>query len=211
MQEIAGFVPDEETITTFEGMSDVDDEIKELSKMPNETMAEKNAIEDRAMQIVQKAHQSNISKDENGVYKLSSKDLNKAKQTINNILSDNVFKKQISELPDMSTFMKLRRFIDAPVMHISERTNARSKIGDIAQSTMRDIQNIVMSDLDEETKRKEIQRTYKSGVEAAIKAKYFWIPDLQKPLVENETLININGTQYLYKGIGDDIFLEIKE
>ena len=78
---------------------------------------------------------------------------------------------------------------------------------------MRDIQNTVMRpDLDNDTKRKEIQRIYKSGMEDAIRAKYFWIPDLQsKKLVENETILNINGTQYLYKGIGDDIFLEIKE
>jgi hypothetical protein len=213
MQEIAGFIPDEETITTFEGADDLYDEIKELSSMPNDTMAEKDAIEDKAMQIVQKAHQSNITKDEEGRFKVSSQDLDRAKQLINNTLSDNVFKKQISELPDMSTFRKLVRAIDAPIMHFSERINAKSKIGDIAQATMRDIQNIVMTpDLDNDTKRKEIQRIYKSGMEDAIRAKYFWIPDLQnKPLVENETILNINGTQYLYKGIGDDILLEIKE
>lgn len=212
MQEIAGFVPDEETITTFDGADDLYEEIKSLSDMPNDTMVEKDAIEDKAMQIVQKAHQSNITKNETGNLRISSNDLNNAKQMINNILSDNVFKKQVEEMPDMSTFRKLVRAIDAPIMHLGGRINAKSKIGDIAQATMRDIQNIVMSDLDNETKRKEIQRTYKSGMEDAIRAKYYWIPDLQnKPLVENETILNVNGTQYLYKGIGDDIFLEIKE
>lgn len=213
MQEIAGFIPDEETVTTFEGADDLYDEIKELSSMPNDTMAEKDAIEDKAMQIVQKAHQSNITKDEGGKYKVSSQDLTRAKQMINDLLSDNVFKKQVYEMPDTSTFRKMVQFIDAPVMYAADRVNAKSKIGDIAQSTMRDIQNIVMSpELDNETKRKEIQKTYKTGIENAIRAKYYWIPDLQnKPLVENETVLNINGTQYLYKGIGDDIFLEIKE
>lgn len=213
MQEIAGFIPDEETVTTFEGADDLYDEIKELSSMPNDTMAEKDAIEDKAMQIVQKAHQSNITKDEEGRFKVSSKDLDKAKQMINNILSDNVFKAQVYEMPDTSTFRKMVQFIDAPVMYPADRVNAKSKIGDIAQATMRDIQNIVMTpDLDNDTKRKEIQKRYKSGIEDAIRAKYYWISDLQnKPLVENETILNINGTQYLYKGIGDDIFLEIKE
>lgn len=226
MQEIAGFIPDEETITTFEGADDLYDEIKSLSDMPNDTMAEKDAIEDKAMQIVQKAHQSNITKDEEGKFKVSSKDLDKAKQMINNILSDDVFKKQVEELPTMTTFQKLMN-IEEPtdikpidvipgarkIRGISRAISAKSKIGDIAQATMRDIQNTVMRpDLDNDTKRKEIQRIYKSGMEDAIRAKYFWIPDLQsKPLVENETILNINGTQYLYKGIGDDIFLEIKE
>ena len=104
MQEIAGFIPDEETITTYEGADDLYDEIKSLSDMPNDTMAEKDAIEDKAMQIVQKAHQSNITKDEEGRFKVSSKDLDKAKQMINNILSDDVFKKQVEELPTMTTF-----------------------------------------------------------------------------------------------------------
>ena len=226
MQEIAGFIPDEETITTFEGADDLYDEIKSLSDMPNDTMAEKDAIEDKAMQIVQKAHQSNITKDEEGKFKVSSKDLDKAKQMINNILSDDVFKKQVEELPTMTTFQKLMNIgeptdikpIDVipgarKIRGISRAISAKSKIGDIAQATMRDIQNTVMRpDLDNDTKRKEIQRIYKSGMEDAIRAKYFWIPDLQsKPLVENETILNINGTQYLYKGIGDDIFLEIKE
>lgn len=226
MQEIAGFIPDEETITTFEGADDLYDEIKSLSDMPNDTMAEKDAIEDKAMQIVQKAHQSNITKDEEGKFKVSSKDLDRAKQMINDILSDDVFKKQVEELPTMTTFQKLMNIgeptdikpIDVipgarKIRGISRAISAKSKIGDIAQATMRDIQNTVMRpDLDNDTKRKEIQRIYKSGMEDAIRAKYFWIPDLQsKPLVENETILNINGTQYLYKGIGDDIFLEIKE
>lgn len=213
MQEIAGFIPDEDTITTYDGYSDAYDDIKQLSKMANDTMAEKNAIEEKAVNIVQKLHQSNHTKDEDGIYKISSQDLDRAKQMINDVLSDNVFKKQVSELPDISTFTRMARFIDAPVSYTADRINAKSKIGDIAQATMRDMQNIVMSpDIDEETKRKEIQRTYKAGVEAAIKAKYYWIPDLQnKPLVENETILNINGTQYLYTGIGDTIFLEIKE
>ena len=176
-------------------------------------MAEKDAIEDKAMQIVQKLHLSNTTKDEEGKYKISSQDLTRAKQMINDVLSDNVFKKQVYEMPDTSTFRKMVQFIDAPVMYAADRVNAKSKIGDIAQSTMRDIQNIVMSpNLDNETKRKEIQKTYKTGIENAIRAKYYWIPDLQnKPLIENETILNINGTQYLYKGIGDDIFLEVKE
>lgn len=226
MQEIAGFIPDEETITTYEGADDLYDEIKSLSDMPNDTMAEKDAIEDKAMQIVQKAHQSNITKDEEGRFKVSSKDLDKAKQMINNILSDDVFKKQVEELPTMTTFQKLMNIgeptdikpIDVipgarKIRGISRAISAKSKIGDIAQATMRDIQNTVMRpDLDNDTKRKEIQRIYKSGMEDAIRAKYFWIPDLQnKELIENETVLNINGTQYLYKGIGDDIFLEIKE
>lgn len=225
MQQIAGFVPDEETVTTFEGADDLYDEIKSLSDMPNDTMLEKDAIEDKAMQIVQKAHQSNITKDETGNLKVSSKDLTRAKQMINNVLSDNIFKKQVSELPTMSGFQKLMN-ISQPtdikpvdiipgarkIRGLGRAISAKSRIGDIAQATMRDIQNIVMSELDNDTKRKEIQRTYKTGMEAAIKAKYYWIPDLQnKPLVENETVLNINGTQYLYKGIGDDIFLEIKE
>lgn len=213
MQQIAGFVPDEETVTNYDGADDLYSELKYLSDMPNDTMSEKDAIENKAIEIIQKAHNSNITKDEEGGYKVSSKDLNNAKQMINNVLSDNVFKKQVSEMPDVGTFKKLVQFTDAPVWYTSQKINSKSKIGDIAQSTMRDIQNIVMTpDLDNETKKREIQRTYKKGMEAAIKAKYYWIPDLQnKELVENETVLNINGTQYLYKGIGDDIFLEIKE
>lgn len=213
MAKIAGFIPDEEVETTFEGYSDAYDAIKELSNMPNATMAEKNLIEDKAMEIVQRLHNSNHSVDEEGNIRISSDDLGKSLQMVNNVLSDNVFKKQISELPDVSTFKKLVQFIDAPIWRSSQAIDARSKIGKIAQSTMQDIQNVVMSpDMDEADKRKAIHSIYRYGIESAIKARYYWIPDLQnQELVPGETLLNINGRQYLYQGIGDDIFLEVRE
>lgn len=213
MAKIAGFTPDEEVETTFEGYNDAYDAIKELGNMPNTTMAEKNLIEDKAMEIVQRLHNSNHSVDEEGNIRISSDDLGKSLQMVNNVLSDNVFKKQISELPDVSTFKKLVQFIDAPIWRGSQAIDARSKIGKIAQSTMQDIQNVVMSpDMDEADKRKAIHSIYRYGIESAIKARYYWIPDLQnQELVPGETLLNINGRQYLYQGIGDDIFLEVKE
>ena len=213
MAKIAGFTPDEEVETTFEGYNDAYDAIKELSNMPNSTMAEKNLIEDKAMEIVQRLHNSNHSVDEEGNIRISSDDLGKSLQMVNNVLSDNVFKKQISELPDVSTFKKLVQFIDAPIWRGSQAIDARSKIGKIAQSTMQDIQNVVMSpDMDEADKRKAIHSIYRSGIESAIKARYYWIPDLQnQELVPGETLLNINGRQYLYQGIGDDIFLEVRD
>ena len=105
------------------------------------------------------------------------------------------------------------QFIDAPIWRGSQAIDARSKIGKIAQSTMQDIQNVVMSpDMDEADKRKAIHSIYRYGIESAIKARYYWIPDLQnQELVPGETLLNINGRQYLYQGIGDDIFLEVRE
>ena len=213
MAKIAGFTPDEEVETTFEGYNDAYDAIKELGNMPNSTMAEKNLIEDKAMEIVQRLHNSNHSVDEEGNIRISSDDLGKSLQMVNNVLSDNVFKKQISELPDVSTFKKLVQFIDAPIWRGSQAIDARSKIGKIAQSTMQDIQNVVMSpDMDEADKRKAIHSIYRYGIESAIKARYYWIPDLQnQELVPGETLLNINGRQYLYQGIGDDIFLEVRE
>lgn len=213
MAKIAGFTPNEEVETTFEGYSDAYDAIKELSNMPNDIMAEKNLIEDKAMEIVQRLHNSNHSVDEEGNIRISSDDLGKSLQMVNNVLSDNVFKKQISELPDVSTFKKLVQFIDAPIWRSSQAIDARSKIGKIAQSTMQDIQNVVMSpDMDEADKRKAIHSIYRYGIESAIKARYYWIPDLQnQELVPGETLLNINGRQYLYQGIGDDIFLEVRE
>lgn len=213
MAKIAGFTPDEEVETTFEGYNDAYDTIKELGNMPNSTMAEKNLIEDKAMEIVQRLHNSNHSVDEEGNIRISSDDLGKSLQMVNNVLSDNVFKKQISELPDVSTFKKLVQFIDAPIWRGSQAIDARSKIGKIAQSTMQDIQNVVMSpDMDEADKRKAIHSIYRYGIESAIKARYYWIPDLQnQELVPGETLLNINGRQYLYQGIGDDIFLEVRE
>lgn len=213
MAKIAGFTPDEEVETTFEGYNDAYDAIKELGNMPNSTMAEKNLIEDKAMEIVQRLHNSNHSVDEEGNIRISSDDLGKSLQMVNNVLSDNVFKKQISELPDVSTFKKLVQFIDAPIWRGAQAIDARSKIGKIAQSTMQDIQNVVMSpDMDEADKRKAIHSIYRYGIESAIKARYYWIPDLQnQELVPGETLLNINGRQYLYQGIGDDIFLEVRE
>lgn len=213
MAKIAGFVPNEETETTFEGAEDAYEAIKELANMPNETMAEKNLIEDKAMEIVQRLHNSNHSVDEEGNIRVSSDDLGEYLQLVNNSLSDNVFKKHVSEMPDTGTFRRLVQMIDSPIMYVSDRVNAKSKIGEIAQATMRDIQNIVMNpDMSDDEKRQAIHSTYRYGIENAIKAKYYWIPDLQnQPLVPGETILKINGRQYLYKGIGDDIFLEVKE
>ena len=226
MAKIAGFTPDEEVETTFEGYSDAYDAIKELSNMPNSTMAEKNLIEDKAMEIVQRLHNSNHSVDEEGNIRISSDDLGKSLQMVNNVLSDNVFKKQISELPTINSFTKLMNITQPTdikpvdvipgvrkIRGLSRAIDARSKIGKIAQSTMQDIQNVVMSpDMDEADKRKAIHSIYRYGIESAIKARYYWIPDLQnQELVPGETLLNINGRQYLYQGIGDDIFLEVRE
>lgn len=213
MAKIAGFVPNEETETNFDGAEDAYEAIKELSNMPNSTMAEKNLIEDKAMEIVQRLHNSNHSVNEEGNIRISSDDLGKSLQMVNKVLSDNVFKKQISEMPDTSTFRRLVQLIDAPIMYISDRVNAKSKIAEIAQATMRDIQNTVMNpDMSDDEKRQAIHSIYRYGIESAIKAKYYWIPDLQnQPLIPDETLLNINGRQYIYKGIGDDIFLEVKE
>lgn len=213
MRQIAGFVPDEETVTSFEGYSDAYDAIKDLSDMKNSSQAEKDNMINTAVDIIQRLHKSNHEKDEKGNFRIGSDDLTKLKQEVNNIVSDDVFKKQVSELPDFSGFKKMMQLVDAPVLYIADRVNAKSKIGDIAQTTMQDIQRIVtLPGMDNDTKKKEIKRIYKSGMEDAIRAKYYWIPDLQnKELVKDETILNINGTQYLYKGIGDDIFLEVKE
>lgn len=213
MQEIAGFIPDEETVTSFEGYSDAYDAIKDLSDMKNSSQAEKDNMINAAVDIIQRLHKSNHEKNEKGDFRIGSDDLTKLKQEVNNIVSDDVFKKQVSELPDFSGFKKMMQLVDAPVLYIADRVNAKSKIGDIAQTTMQNIQRIVtLPGMDNDTKKKEIKRIYKSGMEDAIRAKYFWIPDLQnKELIKDETILNINGTQYLYKGIGDDIFLEVKE
>jgi len=225
MRKMAGFIPDEETITTFEGYSDAYNAIKELSSWPNDTQEEKEAIMTQASNIVQRLHLSNHRKNEDGKVFIGSKDLEKLKQSINNLLVDDVYKEQISKLPDMSTFSKLMNIgqpddikpIDVlpgarKIRGMGRAITAKSEIGKIGQKTMALVQDIAQDpSIPPETKEKEISKVYKNGVEEAIKAKYYWIPDLQQPLVKDETIININGTQYLYKGIGDDIFLEIKE
>lgn len=180
--------------------------------MPHSTQAERDEEIEQATKIVQRLQLSNHRECEDGKLCVGNDDLPKLEQMINDILTDDVFRKQVSELPSVSTFQYLKQGnIKDPIMNIGRNIAINSDIDDIGQTTFQNIQNIVKSNLDADTKKREIKRIYKDGMIQAIRTKYYWIPDLQnKELIENETILDINGTQYLYQGIGDTLFLEQK-
>ena len=93
----------------------------------------------------------------------------------------------------------------------AERKGAIDKIG---IDTMVAVMNTAFAPLEQnetpEDRERKMWRTYEKGVEQAIKVKYWYLPDIQRGLVEGK-IYEINNKFYKYMGIlGDACWEEVE-
>lgn len=210
MQEIADFVPDEETVTNFEGVSDFVDAIKELSNYNVETNRDADEFYNKAIDYVKAAQNANRNRDENNNPKISSKDLAKQMNNLFQVAADKNIKNLVARMPDGNWFEKMKATaedISSGKMPKREGEVAR-EISKIGLETMVKMVNLSFTPLEEgetqENREQKIWKTYRDGKEQATLAKYWYIPDIQSGLIEGK-IYEINNRFYKYTGeLGDN-------
>ena len=138
--------------------------------------------------------------------KLGEDDTERLKQLAIKTVADKTFKDRIKQLPDISTIRKIGNIAKDITFFGEAYDLAKSKknIEEISLKTSGAMLQAVSED-DFET----AQQVYKKGLEDAIKAKYYFIPEMKQNLIPNESVININNRPYLFKGFGsEDILVE---
>ena len=205
MQQIAGFVPDEETVTNFEGVSDFVDAIKELSEYNVETNRDADEFYNKAVDYVRAAQKANHEKDESNNPKISSKDLTKQMNNLFQVAADKNIRNLVAKMPDGNWFEKMKATIeDVSSGNVPKSENkAAGEISRIGLDTMVKMVNLSFAPLEngetQENREQKIWKTYRDGKEQAILAKYWYIPDIQRGLIDGK-IYEINGRFYRYTG-----------
>lgn len=196
-------------ITVFENYSEAMKRINEIANMPDTTLEERDELLKASSDANEFIYQTN----KDG--KINESEQKKLNTALYAALGDKVFKEQLAKLPTLGTFKSIIRSIDnfglfsdfGPIDTPAAAIKAKKDIEKVAINTMSRYLQAINSGMPEEA-----NKIYQEGVEAAIKAKYWYIPDMQnKKMVPNETILNIDGKPYLFKGYGaEDIFVEAK-
>lgn len=210
MQKIAGFVPDEKTVTNFEGISDFVDAIKELSKYNVEVNTDVNEFYNKAIDYVKAAQKANLEKDEHNKPKISSEDLTKQMNNLFQVAANKNIRNLVAKMPDGNWFEKMKAITETSTIENLSGGNifhkddkAAGEISRIGLDTMVKMVNLSFAPLkDGETydeRERKIWKTYRDGKEQAILAKYWYIPDIQRGLIDGK-IYEINGRFYRYTG-----------
>lgn len=219
MQQIAGFVPDEETVTDFEGAAEAYDAVKEITgeikTYRDSDENERAALENAAIRTVQRLQNTNhkweIGEDGKPTKRtLSSEDYNKYVKMVQNALADRVYAKQMETLPDLEGVYKFAHTVLAGPHLISN-----NRIEKAYMQLATDVTNIAQDpNLEIDDKKRLINKRKREVVIDIIKEKYSqYIPAIKDlEFVENETVIPIGNKYYLFKGVTDNnMFVETYE
>lgn len=159
MRELANYVPNEDANTTYEGYSDAYLAIKNLAEKPSDNQKQIDELYQDSINVLLNIHRSNQNDT------LSSKEVDDLKETLNNVLTDNIFKRQIEKLPSTALFSSLmgsditHRMAQKDELFTSwgsglaegwEWIKHRNKIGEISQKTMQDLINLYSNTLSEQ-------------------------------------------------------------
>lgn len=216
MQKIAGFVPDEKTVTNFEGVSDFVDAIKELSKYNVKTNRDTDEFYNKAIDYVRAAQKANLETDEHNNPKISSEDLTKQMNHLFQVAADKNIRNLVAKMPNGNWFEKMTATIeDVSSGNVPKSEDkAAGEISRIGLDTMVKMVNLSFAPLkDGETydeRERKIWKTYRDGKEQAILAKYWYIPDIQRGLIDGK-IYEINGRFYKYTGELSDNSWELVE
>ena len=183
-----------ETVTNFEGYADAADAIKDLSILKNNT-------------------------DKSGNATISAKDKDALIQMIYKGVKDDTFKAQLANLPDLSKLKWDDIAKETRENHngaVSDRVNefkrenfkrqfvAQRKINDIANRTSEAVlYKFAAGDYEGG------QRVYNEGLKEVVKARYWYIPELQNPNLQAGQKFTINDKVYTFQGFsGADVVVE---
>lgn len=207
LTELYEETPNYEMTTTYKGYERALSNINKLSLMKDETLQDKDNILKESVSVINKIKRSNLGIGEVEAT-LSQDDVNELSQLVNTALNDKVFKEQLNSMPDASVFGRIAVSSDIPIFSeisgiYKERVRAKEidQIGSQTSSMMvRELLN---------NNPEGVKEVYKKGIERAIRAKYYYHPEMQGDLIPNETVINIMGKPYTFKGYGaEDILVE---
>lgn len=209
---ISGGNPD--AITVFENYDEALQRIREIANMPDTTLANREDLFKAAAGF----YEDIIATNQDG--KIDESDRNELRDEINTLVSQKAIKDVVKDMPDLSPFKRIINFVgtmvkDSPLSFYSgaiketgQKIAIQEDIKNVAKTTMNKVLAAYVSG-----DAKSGMEIYKQGLQAAIKKKYWNIPEIQdQELVPDETIVNIGGTPYLFKGYGaEDILVEVKE
>ena len=118
-------------------------------------------------------------------------------------------------MPGLTALQKINRFFDTwgetsgPIDVTWGALKARNKVDEITHS----LTSTLLAMANQGSSLEDMQRVYDSMMEEAVKARYWYIDDIQnKRLVKGETIIDLgHGVPYVFNGFVDgDILIERK-
>lgn len=201
MMERIKATPNYDAKTTFESNADAYNGLREILALPTDTEEQKADMLDRSMKYAEKLTYSNTNGD------LTYEDKEEYLDDLINAMANNSIKQRINDLPGLIALQKMhylfytwgddRGLIDYPFAAIS----AKKKINDISHTLASGLLKMAV----EGKSKDEILSFYNKNMEEAVKAKYWYIKDLQdKRLVKGETIINLGyGEPYIFNGFTD--------
>lgn len=213
---IAETSPNYETATNIEGYADAVSAIKDLADTDTTSYNGKQLFLAKAGDVALKILKNNT--DKNGNSTLSENDKNKAMQMLYKSMRDTTFKDQLKGLPNLNNLkateiagkgneIYARQQYDKFQGERAKRAVTEwKKIDDIGKRTSEQVlQHFLAGDVNGGLK------AYDDGLKAAIKQKYWYIPELQNPNLQAGTQFTVNGKVYKFQGFTQkDIIVETK-
>lgn len=200
--------------TVFENYSEAMKRIHEIANMPDTTLANREDLFKAAADF----YEGIVASNQDGKFDESDRD--ELRDKVNALVSQKAIKDVVKDMPDLSPFKKIINYVgimgassslpfsSIAIKEVGNNIAIQEDIKNVAKTTMNKVLAAYVSgDV------KAGQDLYKQGLQAAIRKKYWNIPEIQdQELVPDETIINIGGTPYLFKGYGaEDILVEVKE
>lgn len=189
------------------------DGLKVLSNMPADTEKAKDDM------LENLANYSNELRRENEKGKISSGDMENMLQDAMRLYTDKDFAAKVAKMPSEGVFSKISSFVLNTVSPITsmkapkevskavKEVDIANEIDDIGTKTT----SLMLQAINDGADANEVDRIYKKGVEAAIRKKYYNIPEMQGELIPNQSVIDIYGKPYMFMGFGaEDVFVEKK-
>lgn len=224
LQEIVDSQPNYEAISNVSGLEEGFTKIKELADIDTSSYQGKMEYLANAGLLATSIIKNNIRKD--GKATISNSDKDKLIKTIYKNMGDATFKEQLSNLPDLSNLkdIELSQKASSSYFKSSSEYNKdfqklsefRSKDGvwndigiankldNIKKRTMEGVINsVVAGDF------QNAEKVYNTGLQAAIKTKYWYVPELQDPNLKAGKKFTLNGKVYTFQGFSNkDIIVE---
>ena len=208
LASIAQSEPNYETVSTYDGYVDALNDIKALADMNDDSIQQKQAILEKSTDIIRKIQLSNNA--QNGDATLSKADMDKLYQAVYRTVNDKTIKNTLKDMPSF-TLKKMEQDVNATKdptgfagiakmgSYAARSAVAQNDIRQIGLSTAQGVMNaLVQGD------KQSAYEIYNQGLQAAIKKKYWYIPELQNQKLEaGKTKFNVNGKVYTFQGFSN--------
>lgn len=193
--------PNYNATTRFETDFEAYNGLREVLELPTDTEEQKADMLNRSMEYAEALAKSNV----NGELKYEDKE--DYMDDLINAMADESIKNRINDLPGLTTLQKMNRLFytwgsdHGLIDYTFGAISAKKKIGDISHTLASGLLKMAV----EGKSKDEILSFYNKNMEEAVKAKYWYIKDLQdKKLVKGETIIDLgHGEPYIFNGFTD--------